>query len=199
MAARREIRADYDRDTIVVYQAYPPAIADPALAAQRFVPPFSRGRMTWIKPSFLWLMHRSNWGQKAGQERTLAVRIDRGAWDDALGLGVLTSLEPGVDRTAEEWDQRFRDALVHVQWDPERDLRGAPLNHDSIQVGLGRDVIGDFASSWVRSIEDLTPRVAKIRAQLRGGHADRARRLLPPERVYPVTPDVARCLLIEPT
>ena len=199
MAARREIRADYDRDTIVVYQAYPPAIADPALAAQRFVPPFSRGRMTWIKPSFLWLMHRSNWGQKAGQERTLAVRIDRGAWDDALGLGVLTSLEPGVDRTAEEWDQRFRDALVHVQWDPERDLRGAPLNHDSIQVGLGRDVIGDFASSWVRSIEDLTPRVAKIRAQLRGGHADRARRLLPPERVYPVTPDVARRLLIEPT
>jgi hypothetical protein len=51
----------------------------------------------------------------------------------------------------------------------------------------------------VRSIEDLTPRVAKIRAQLRGGHADRARRLLPPERVYPVTPDVARRLLIEPT
>lgn len=199
MAARREIRADYDRDTIVVYQAYPPAIADPALAAQRFVPPFSRGRMTWIKPSFLWLMHRSNWGQKAGQERTLAVRIDRGAWDDALGLGVLTSHEPAVDRTAEEWEQRFRDAVVHVQWDPERDLRGAPLNHDSIQVGLGRDVIGDFASSWVRSIEDLTPRVAKIRAQLRGGHADRARRLLAPERVYPVTPDVARRLLIEPT
>ncbi|WP_199484837.1 DUF4291 family protein [Actinomadura craniellae] len=54
----REIRADHDRDTIVVYQAYGPAIARPALAAQRFVPPFSTGRMTWIKPSFRWLMHR---------------------------------------------------------------------------------------------------------------------------------------------
>lgn len=199
MVARREVRADYDRDTIVVYQAYSPAVAEPALAAQRFVPPFSRGRMTWIKPSFLWLMHRSNWGQKAGQERTLGVRIHRAAWDDALGLGVLTAHEPTVDRTADEWEQRFRNAVVHVQWDPERDLRGSPLDHDSIQVGLGRAVIGDFATSWVRSIEDLTPRVAKIRAHLRGGHADRARRLLPPERVYPVAPDIARRLLITPT
>ena len=56
MPAEREIRSDYDRETIVVYQAYAPAIADAALAAGRFVPPFSFGRMTWIKPSFLWLM-----------------------------------------------------------------------------------------------------------------------------------------------
>lgn len=65
-ASLKEIRADYDRDTIVVYQAYRPQIADAALAAGRFVPPFSFGRMTWIKPSFLWLMERSNWGQKSG-------------------------------------------------------------------------------------------------------------------------------------
>ena len=72
MPSEREIRADYDRDTIVIYQAYSPAIADAALKAGRFVPPFSFHRMTWIKPSFLWLMHRSNWGQKSGQERVLA-------------------------------------------------------------------------------------------------------------------------------
>lgn len=68
MTKLHEIRADYDADTIVVYQAYAPAIADAALAAQRFVPPFSFSRMTWIKPSFLWLMHRSNWGRKPGQD-----------------------------------------------------------------------------------------------------------------------------------
>ncbi len=50
----RRIRAAYDNETIVVYQAYSPAIALPALQAQRFVAPFSRSRMTWIKPSFLW-------------------------------------------------------------------------------------------------------------------------------------------------
>jgi hypothetical protein len=56
-----EIRADHDRTSIVVYQAYRPDIAQPAVKHGRFVPPFSRTRMTWIKPSFLWLMARSNW------------------------------------------------------------------------------------------------------------------------------------------
>jgi len=77
MPKEHEIRADFDRDTIAIYQAYSSAIADAALEAQRFVPPFSFHRMAWIKPSFLWLMHRSHWAQKSGQERTLAVRIKR--------------------------------------------------------------------------------------------------------------------------
>jgi hypothetical protein len=196
VGTRREIRADYDRDTIVVYQAYAATIADPAVEAQRFVPPFSRMRMTWIKPSFLWLMHRSNWGQKAGQQRTLAVRLHRAGWERALELGVLTSPERAVFASADDWERQFRDAVVHIQWDPERDLRGASLNHDSIQVGLGRDIIGEFATSWVVAIEDLSARVAQMRQHLRAGHADRARRLLPPERVYPVSPDVARRLTI---
>src|SRR5262245_22846944 len=93
MPQLREIRADYDRETIVVYQAYCAAIADAAVAAGRFVPPFSLGRMTWIKPSFLWLMERSNWARKPQQERILAVRIARTGWDAALALGELTSFE----------------------------------------------------------------------------------------------------------
>jgi hypothetical protein len=83
MPAERKIRAYYDAGTIVVYQAYSAEIALPALAAQRFVAPFSFGRMTWIKPSFLWLMERSNWAQKAGQEYVLAVRITRAGWEEA--------------------------------------------------------------------------------------------------------------------
>jgi hypothetical protein len=79
--AEREIRADYDRNTIVIYQAYPPTIADAAVSAGRFVSPFSFYRMTWVKPSFLWLMHRSNWGRKSGQERILAVRMTRVGWE----------------------------------------------------------------------------------------------------------------------
>lgn len=45
-----EIRADYDATSIVVYQAYRPEIAEAAVAHNRFVPPFSLNRMTWIKP-----------------------------------------------------------------------------------------------------------------------------------------------------
>ena len=47
------INAAYDERLITVYQAYNPEIADATLAAGRFAPPFSRTRMTWIKPSFL--------------------------------------------------------------------------------------------------------------------------------------------------
>ena len=127
MAAEREIRADFDRDTITVYQAYPPAVADAALEAGRFVPPFSFRRMTWIKPSFLWLMHRSNWGLKSGQERVLAVRLKRSGWEKALSLAVHTTFVPGVFATPAEWAEQFAAAAVHLQWDPERSLRGAGL------------------------------------------------------------------------
>lgn len=196
MPAEREIRADFDRETIVVYQAYPPAIADAALAAGRFVAPFSLRRMTWIKPSFLWLMHRSNWGLKSGQERILAVRISREGWEKALTLAVPTSFSPSIHRSPADWEKEFRTAAVHLQWDTERSLRGGGLPLFSIQVGLSRRVIGEYVESWTTRIEDYTPRVRKIHDLLRAGRAENARRHLPPEKVYPVAPALARRLLI---
>jgi len=197
MAAEREIRADFDRETIVVYQAYSPAIADAALAAGRFVPPFSLKRMTWIKPSFLWLMHRSNWGLKTGQERILAVRITREGWERALSLAVPTSFSPSIHRAPADWEREFRTASVHLQWDTERSLRGAGLPLFSIQIGLSRHVIGEYVESWTTRIEDYTPRVRKIHDLLRTGQAEKARRHLPPEKDYPVAPALARRLLID--
>ena len=196
MPAEYEIRADFDRETVTVYQAYPPAIADAALSAQRFVPPFSTQRMTWIKPSFLWLMHRSGWGLKGGQERVLAVRVTRAGWEKALSLAVLTSYSPSIFRSAADWESQFRAARVHLQWDTERSLRGAGLPYFSIQVGLSRHVIGEYVEEWVTRIEDYTPRVRKIYDLLQSGQADRAKRHLPPEKVYPVGPELARRLLI---
>ena len=194
MAAEHEIRADFDRDTITIYQAYPPAVADAALAAGRFVPPFSFHRMTWIKPSFLWLMHRSNWGLKSGQERVLAVRLKRSGWEKALSLAVHTTFVPGVFATPEEWAEQFAAAAVHLQWDPERSLRGAGLPHSSIQVGLSRHVIREYVDEWVVRIEDATPRVRKMYDLMQFGKTDQAKRHLPPERVYPVDSVLARRL-----
>jgi hypothetical protein len=196
MASEHEIRADFDRDTIAIYQAYSPAIADAALKAGRFVAPFSFQRMTWIKPSFLWLMHRSNWGQKSGQERVLCVRIRRSGWDRALSLAVLTSFEPAAFTSPEEWAKQFSVARVHLQWDPERSLRGAWLPYYSIQVGLSRHVIREYVDDWVVAIDDFTLRVRKIYHLLQSGQADKAKRQLPPERVYPVSCGVGRRLLI---
>jgi hypothetical protein len=91
-----EIRADYNRDVIVIYQAYNEHIAKSAVMNQKFSAPFSFSRITWIKPSFLWMMERSNYGQKSGQECTLAISIKREAWERALRKAVLTSPEKRV-------------------------------------------------------------------------------------------------------
>lgn len=46
-------------------------------------------RMTWIKPSFLWMMYRAGWGFKdKGQRRVLAIDISRG-----LGKGVILQFQ----------------------------------------------------------------------------------------------------------
>jgi hypothetical protein len=187
---QREIRADFDRETIVVYQAYADKIADPALKARKFVAPFSFTRMTWIKPSFLWLMERSNWGQKAGQERILAVRITRQGWQHALEHAVLTNYERTAHASPEQWRRDLDSALVHIQWDPERSIRGASLEIESIQLGLSRNVIGDFADTWTREIVDMTPLVRKMRRMIDAGDNQKAKAHLPPERIYPID-DVA--------
>jgi len=187
-----EIRADYDSSTIVVYQAYPPEIGRPAAEHGRFVPPFSRSRMTWIKPSFLWMMERSNWGRKSGQEIVLAVRITREGWEEALAQAVLTNADQRVYRDAGAWRNALSGAAVRVQWDPERTLRGEKLDARSIQVGLGRQIVSRYVDDWITGIEDLTPLVGKIRGLVDDGSTAQAEDLLPLERVYQLSPELAR-------
>lgn len=198
MSNQREIRADFDSTSIVVYQAYSHAIADAALAAGKFAPPFSLTRMTWIKPSFLWLMERSNWGRRPGQERILAVRMTRAGWDEALSLGVLTSFAPGAHRDFGSWEALFRDAAVHIQWDPERSIQGRSLDYECIQVGLSRQIIERYVHEWTLEIQDYTPRVVKLYELIRSGGLQRAKALLPVERVYPVSPSVVMRLNCRP-
>ncbi len=75
----RHIIAQYDEDSIIVYQAYQLAIGHFAATHGYFGGDFSFTRMSWIKPNFLWMMYRSGWGTKEGQEITLAVRLKRSA------------------------------------------------------------------------------------------------------------------------
>jgi hypothetical protein len=196
MGKHYEIRASYNRESIVVYQAYSKTIAQPALEAQRFVAPFSLNHMTWIKPSFLWLMHRSNWGRKANQEHILAVHIRRSGWEEALRLGVLTAYEPSVHRSMNEWREAFEKAVVHVQWDTERSLKGADLQIDSIQVGLSRHVIRQFVEDWILKIEDYTPLCRKVYDLLQRGDSKNATKLLPSEKLYPVSAGLGKHLMI---
>ena len=60
----RKIYAKYDDKTIRVYQAYNNKIADEVIKLGTFGEHFSLTRMTWIKPSFLWMMYRCGWTEK---------------------------------------------------------------------------------------------------------------------------------------
>jgi hypothetical protein len=194
MPAEYEIRAAFDASTIVVYQAYRPEIALPALAQQRFVPPFSLGRMTWIKPSVLWMMERSNWAHKPGQEQVLAIRITRGGWGEALAQAVLSAPLSGVYRDAADWREQLDHAPVVVQWDPERSVRGKSLPYKSIQVGLSRHVISRYVQEWTVEIQDVTPLAHKLYQLLQAGRVDWVQEQLPRERVYPTPAHIARRL-----
>jgi hypothetical protein len=124
------------------------------------------------------------------------VRITREGWEEALSLSVLTHPEPKVYRDAEDWREQFSRAVVHVQWDPERSLRGTSLDYYAIQVGLSRHIIERYVDEWVVEIVDYTPRVTRMAALLAAGKTEQARKMLPRERGYPVDPRIGRQLLI---
>ena len=164
------------------------------MRAQRFVEPFSLQRMTWIKPSFLWMMGRSNWARKPGQEHVLAVRITREGWETALSNAILTSYKPGLYADRADWERQLKQGSVRVQWDPERTLSGAVLDARSIQVGLSRHIIAEYVNTWTVEIRDLTPTVRKMADLLKEGRKDRAAQHLPKERPYELPPHIARRL-----
>ena len=183
----RQIRALYDDRTITVYQAYSAAIATPAVAAQTFVPPFKPDRMTWIKPSFLWMMYRSGWGSKAGQEHVLAIKVTRTGFEEALASATLSHYDDSVYSNPEEWQARKDASPVRVQWDPERDVNLNPLPWRSLQIGLSGPAVQHYLHDWIVSIDDITELAQTLRT---AGARDPS--LLPAERRYPLPVHVAQ-------
>lgn len=157
----REIRAVFDDKTIRVYQAYSHAIADAALRHGTFVGPFKTKRMTWIKPSFFWMMYRSDWGSKAGQERILSIDITREGFEWALAHSCLSHFDPQVHRNPSEWLRELRLSTVRIQWDPERDRALHRLPYRTLQMGLSGQAVASYLSEWIVRIQDITDAVAK--------------------------------------
>jgi hypothetical protein len=192
---RYGIRAVHTEDTVTVYQAYTPRIGVPAAREGRFPAEWKRDRMTWIKPSFLWMMYRCGWAAKEGQETVLAVEIRREGFEWALRNACLSHYVPGVHEDRASWSRQLRRAPARVQWDPERDLRMRALPHRSLQLGLAGEAAARYADEWIAGIEDVTPRALEIRARLSAGDVPGAEALLPPEREYPFDREACAHLL----
>lgn len=179
----RQIRAVYDDRTVRLYQAYSDEIADAALARGTFVsPPFKLDRMTWVKPSFLWMMYRSGWGLKdAGQSRILAIDVDRDGFDWALAHGELTH-DPSTPTKAPP--RGSKEVSVRIQWDPERDLHLRPLPHRTLQIGLRGEAVRLYVDTWIRRIGDVTDLAHRIHALVMAEELGAAASMLPRELPY---------------
>ncbi|MFD3836164.1 DUF4291 domain-containing protein [Streptomyces sp. NPDC058642] len=182
---RHQIRAAHTASTITVYQAYSPALGLPAAREGRFPAAWKRDRMTWIKPSFLWMMYRCGWATKEGQESVLAVEITRDGFEWALRHACLSAYVPGPHPDRAAWRRQLKRAPARVQWDPERDLHLRPLPHRALQLGLSGEAVRRYADEWTVGIRDVTPLAREIHARVRHGDLDSAARLLPAELPFP--------------
>ena len=181
---QHQIRAVYDEHTIRVYQAYSDQIANSALVAGTFIsPPFSMTRMTWIKPSFLWMMYRAGWGYKdAGQSRILAIDITHEGFEWALAHSCGSRPDPSMSK--EDWARLKVNAPVRIQWDPERDLYLRPLPHRAIQIGIGGEAVPFYVNQWIQKITDITDFAHEIHGLIKSSQLDKAQPKLPVERPY---------------
>ncbi len=159
----RKINALYDEETVRVYQAYRNEIADEALKLGTFGSHFKKTRMTWIKPSFLWMMYRAGWAEKEGQERVLAINITKEGFLTILKNSVLSHYDRKVYEKAEEWEQDKRNFSGRCQWDPERNIFGSPLEFRAIQLGLKDEMVESYIKKWIVNIEDITPMIRKLK------------------------------------
>jgi hypothetical protein len=168
--------------TVTVYQAYRPEIGRVAARHGRFPASWKRDRMTWIKPSFLWMMYRCGWGTKEGQETVLAVEISREGFVWALRNACLSHYVADLHGDRAAWKRQLKQAPARVQWDPERDLHFSPLPYRSLQLGLAGEAAARYADQWIVAIEDVTPLATEIHGLVRAGELERAAGLLPEER-----------------
>jgi hypothetical protein len=182
-ASGRHILAQFDAESVVVYQAYRPAIGHFAAAHGRFGDGFSLSRMSWVKPNFLWMMYRSGWGTKESQEVVLALRLRRSGFDEILARAVPSSFHPARHASREAWQSDVSSSPVRLQWDPDHHPSGAPVERRALQLGLRGEVLQRYAGEWLLGVEDVSGFVAEQRARQNSGWAGLE---TPREDVYPV-------------
>jgi hypothetical protein len=188
----KHILAHYDDESIVVYQAYRPSIGHFAASHNYLGGDFKLSRMSWIKPNFLWMMYRSGWATKEGQEIVLAIRIQRNAFDSILEQAVPSTFKSDLYADHESWKQAVAKSDVRLQFDPDHDPHTQPVERRAIQLGLGGEVLARYAKEWIVSIEDISQFVHEQHQNVRGQCENL---LTPRERVYPIEDEATRTRL----
>jgi hypothetical protein len=153
----RHIIGRLEHDCMVVYQAFNNQVADYAVKQQKFGGShYSFNRMSWIKPGFLWMMHRAGWATKENQQRILAISLPVVYFKIILSQATLTSFDEELFGSIEEWKVALEKTDVRLQWDPDHDPFGNNQERKAIQVGMKGDILKKFCTEWITSIKDIT-------------------------------------------
>ncbi len=178
----RHVLAQFDADTVVVYQAYNSVIARHVLDHGTFGGDFLYTRMSWIKTNFLWMMYRSGWGTKPDQEMTLAVRLRRPFFDSLLSAAVPSTWDRSRYETEADWSRALARSNVRLQWDPDHHPSAAKLDRRAVQLGLRGGTLEAYGRRELVEVIDLSAFVAEQREVVASGGVSKL--VTPRERVY---------------
>lgn len=185
---RREIRAAFDEEGIFVYQAFKPGIAEETLRIGSFGEEFKLSRMTWIKPSFGWMLYRSYYAAKRDQERILKIKLKHDGFLAILSKATPAMFDSNLFNSTEEWRVTLQHSEVRYQWDPDRDLWLRRLDRRALQIGIQGSLVREYVRNWIISIEDVTELAHAIKAAVEQGIEKMP--LTPQEHVYEVNREI---------
>lgn len=179
----RLILAQYDEETVVVYQPQPSAVARYAAQRGRLdAPTFPFERTAWIETSFLGMMHRWEWGTRRDRGAMLAIWLRRAAFDALLAQAVPSRFEAGVYLNWEAWQAALGASGVLLQWDPDYALDGLKLRRQALRLGLRGETLRRYVRECIAQVEDISAFVrqqAPFRCQAE-------LLMMPAQRIYPV-------------
>lgn len=164
----RKIFANYDEEGIYVYQAFEPSIVASALERGTFSKGFNLARMTWIKPSFGWMLYRSGYASKHNQEAILKIKLSHAGFLEILAQSVETSFNRHVYESDLAWSRALANSEVRHQWDPERGLNGIKLERRAIQIGIRGKTVSSYVNQWILQLEEVTALAREIGEAVKG-------------------------------
>lgn len=190
----RHILAQQTNEHILVYQAFRPSIANYAIKHQVFGGnDYSYSRMSWIKPNFLWMMYRSGWAAKAGQEKILGIWISKASFEQILKASTFTSYTQSNYSTEVEWRSTLESHPIRLQWDPDHAPNGEKLERKAIQLGIKGEMLEEFGKNMIEEIIDLSEFVNKQRPF--STHAPYSQLTVAQESIYvPSSSEIAKSI-----
>jgi len=177
-AAGKFIIAQFDQENIIIYQAFKDSIAEYAVKHQRFGGvDYDFNRITWLKPSFLWMMYYSGWAKKENQENILAITLSREGFDELLSGAVLQHKLSSSYAGSETYSNE-----ITIQWEHYYDLFGTKTDRYAAKIGIQGEAQRRYNEKWIRNIENITSYVRQQQQLLQENKMTQL--MLPHERAY---------------